>query len=782
MREKTAILGPVPDEGFWSRLQNTIDSIQGWYDYFAPGLKETDPAKLKDFLREPRSRSKMYFISQMKNPFGSQGAYGQWISNAFDPDTATLMWDLYQGIRNGASMIDAHLKPARKVLNPERDLEELSTTFWMFVDNLDLILDELKKLHSKVGPTHFTYRGFRVENPDHLSDEMIKRLISGIDWLVGIFRKHGMKSLLDDGVKKFVLRFQRPGVDNHPLGGLADGWYHGGKKYIELLHSLVRRGKGHRGLQNAIAEVVLHEFGHYVHLDYLHPRAKKEWDEGWAPVERAKKDLEKLYKVTPQERHRFFKLIEKSGWDPYKAGRKVKGVDRLKYLAWLYKTEANRVSSVPTQVRLTPYGKKVFEFFKDPVSAFPEVADYDTEEERQTYLSKWIPHRMRVYKSNLGLTDYYDNIDTPYLDANMVEKVRAEDKTVDEALDKLEMPTSYARTNSREDFADTFTVFMVDPNRLSDRARYRMQRALSLSGLYGKPVLRAASEVIAALAITAKLPSPPPRMLKTVTDIVVKQQTANVTGKPYKGVQPMAYGTEKMVKVPLDLRGWYDGTRAIKARIHQFVEKQTREMWQMLVDRRGEEAARKFFERDVEAVVEDLFDSYSNIRLNMKYTAGAGEADWWSAMKILNVNVSDWSAVRGTIQGAIEHEMMHFSADLLSYAFHGVSMHSENLPDVPGFPPMDIRTPQYRQQDKPHYDPEAEFTWRELHALDDREFYTELRDAVDEFTRYRRGKPSEAEVERFLDRHQFFRALKRAPAARKKYDLAVREFHEGVRL
>jgi hypothetical protein len=58
-----------------------------------------------------------------------------------------------------------------------------------------------------------------------------------------------------------------------------------------------------------------------------------------------------------------------------------------------------------------------------------------------------------------------------------------------------ELPASvsnYGRSNKFEDFAETFVAFMAAPEKLTPEADFRMKRTLSLSGLYGKPVMRLA--------------------------------------------------------------------------------------------------------------------------------------------------------------------------------------------------------------------------------------------------------------------------------------------------
>lgn len=59
-------------------------------------------------------------------------------------------------------------------------------------------------------------------------------------------------------------------------------------------------------------------------------------------------------------------------------------------------------------------------------------------------------------------------------------------------LDPLEIVTDYGKTDKYEDFAETFVAFMIAPQSLTPTAKYRMQRALSLSGLYGRAVVKLA--------------------------------------------------------------------------------------------------------------------------------------------------------------------------------------------------------------------------------------------------------------------------------------------------
>ncbi len=74
---------------------------------------------------------------------------------------------------------------------------------------------------------------------------------------------------------------------------------------------------------------------------------------------------------------------------------------------------------------------------------------------------------------------------------------RNQDPKRNQKLEPLEIVTDYGKVDKYEDFAETFMVFMAAPDKLTPTAKYRMQQALSLSGLYGKPVLKLAHRVLA---------------------------------------------------------------------------------------------------------------------------------------------------------------------------------------------------------------------------------------------------------------------------------------------
>ena len=340
-------------------------------------------------------------------------------------------------------------------------------------------MDVINELMRKTAAARFSYNGFVIENPDRLLEDSLASVLDAVDWLVSMFKKRKVEAVIRETVNSIMVSTE---MSSHGLYSA-----HGKQVHIK---ANITTGQT-KMLKNWVHEVLLHEIGHHVHMSYLAPMAKAEWDSGWVYVDKARGDLNDQISVTSRDRHRFWGLIERAGWSPLKAGRRLKGIDRLKFLMWLHKTEGNPLTSTPKQVRLNDYGRTVMRFFANSEAVQAEFAEYNTPEKAIRMMER----RERVYKSNLGLTPFYDGKHHPMLDSDTVDQIRSEDTAVDAALDALGIPTQYGRTNILEDFAETFVLFIVDPARLSSTAHTRMARALWLSGFRGKPVMRMATRV-----------------------------------------------------------------------------------------------------------------------------------------------------------------------------------------------------------------------------------------------------------------------------------------------
>lgn len=207
----------------------------------------------------------------------------------------------------------------------------------------------LQDVLDRTAPTHFTHLGFKFDNPEHIPWEACRVVFDGMEFLKAMFQKRGVSALLEQGVRRIVIV---------PTEGMTA---HFDSRTRELTVSTSDLAKTGRFSESFAGEAVIHEFGHFVHRNFITGEAAAAWDVPW------------------------------------------KGI--------------------------------------------PTLADPQNQHLRND------PGRAKK-------------------------------------LDLLEIPTDYGKVDQYEDFAETFLVFMVAPDRLSPTAKFRMQRALSLSGLYGKAVMR----------------------------------------------------------------------------------------------------------------------------------------------------------------------------------------------------------------------------------------------------------------------------------------------------
>jgi len=460
----------------WRDVVDDLRGFKRYADEVSRWPRQVPLAEFGDFGSESPYRQmvrELAFAGHSPNdeddPTRMGSAFHHWLAyNAPGPRGETPLQQLRRNLRKSAAGVLEQAYDDPEFIR----LGGLKQSMKMYVDALNEAVEQ-------AAPERLTYKGFKVLNPDRVWESNLVNVFDGIDYLVSLFKKRDVEPLLREGVKTIKV------VED--AGYNAVGRYNSQSKQI-IVEAGVTTAKM-KMLDNFMHEVFVHEFGHHVHMTHMDASGRESWDAGWEFVDKAQADLNSKISVTPADRQRFFDLIERSGWSPQAAGRKVRGLDRLKYLMWLYKPMTNRIISTPNQVRLTDYGKAVFDFFRDPEASVAEFLEAGNSPDR---VGRMLDRKTRMYKGTLGLTSDYAGVNHPMLDEASVEKVRAEDRSVDDALDALGIPTAYGRTNVKEDFAETFVLWMVHPERLSEQARNRMGRALWLSGFYGKPVMRVA--------------------------------------------------------------------------------------------------------------------------------------------------------------------------------------------------------------------------------------------------------------------------------------------------
>lgn len=329
----------------------------------------------------------------------------------------------------------------------------------------------------QIGPERFKWHGIPVVNQSKIPETKIKMLMSGLDYVYAMFKKRGVLILLRQALKGVVLRWYRSGER-------GAGYYHPKDRVITITDNAPA--------VEFVYELFLHEVAHLIHLDLLHPDAKAEWDSGWGVVERAKEELEEKLQITEEKRVQFWDLLLRYKGNLKAIRKQLRGIERANFHFWLRNPLNNKPLVTPKKFLWTTWGKQYL---------LPMLEDYDNWARGYGYEpddpagQEYLFSRERLRTRSLGVDMPNLGIYPRPTDAQ-IEQFKKLDPAVEEAIDALQIPTDYGRTNQNEDFAETFVVYMETPEKLSKIARYRMERALSLSGLYGKPVMRLAYALI----------------------------------------------------------------------------------------------------------------------------------------------------------------------------------------------------------------------------------------------------------------------------------------------
>lgn len=367
--------------------------------------------------------------------------------------------------------------------------------------------DALNKALGSKEPESLKYKGVLVLNPERLAESSIRPVLDGLDYALALFKKRGVLPILKDSLKSILIRSRESG-DKMADGGEALGYYNSSKKQVIIL-SDAPSFKNPRFLKRWVDEIFVHELGHHVHMSLLHPVARHEWDKAWLPVKELKEKkrelIKKVVRVTFEERKRFFDMLVKANFELKKI--KLKSLDRMKFHAWLREPLVQGPLVTEKQLRWTKEGTATVERLKIYLQNAEEwEGGYD--------------NAMEALKGRLGLESnhrHYTDNKTMKHPTLYGERLKDYFKSDNEVLDsqiksiinKLMIPSEYGKTNELEDFAETFVVYMDAPEKLSEQAKYRIQRALHQSGLHGKPILRrVGASVEAALLTAATVPLP----------------------------------------------------------------------------------------------------------------------------------------------------------------------------------------------------------------------------------------------------------------------------------
>jgi len=371
--------------------------------------------------------------------------------------------------------------------------EELLNTNNYFIIALDKYKNGIQKMLNLIYPPQFKHAGFRIENPDHLAKPVVNELLGGIDFLKNWFKSKGLLKILEEGIPFFKLEMESPDQDLHSRK--TGAYYSVDKHYISIMASTAFHSNLHGLLDSWVKQVFLHEFGHYLHLAYITGEAKAFWDSWWDKVNEVRGLQRYTQPITQEERQHYYKGLKKDrfrlNWNKPRANSIQQHCANIRYNVWLSSLEYDR-ESLFKQPRdytrppiATELGDDVFSFLADPLYGLREAKD-------KAQFKKDVFQKEVLYEDIFGIKDSYPEPRIP----KEAQQAMFKDLTPEEQMiDELGIPSGYGRTNEEEDFAESFVLFVTQPRRLSPLAQYRMKRTLSLSGLYGKSVMKFAGVV-----------------------------------------------------------------------------------------------------------------------------------------------------------------------------------------------------------------------------------------------------------------------------------------------
>lgn len=365
-----------------------------------------------------------------------------------------------------------------------------------------MLYNDLQGLNEVLNPPlheTFNWNGIRIVN-NGFPEKTVYAFLDHMSWIMDLFKRRGMDALILDSVREVILNPESWTFTNEKTHETqtAAGDYNPSTKTIRFLPNSLDPNNIGRFLKRWTAEVFLHELGHHIHLNLLPKEAKAFWDSGWAMVDDARKLLDNMRYITPEESEAYAAEIERANFDVNAVGRKKKGLERLKFLCYL---NALELINTPKNVRLDSKVKRAISqylgFAKDKdkfIDYLRSLSPYYANI-RPEAIERVADYELGVLRNNL--LSRFQSIWHKEVPHEVLEQIRAQDTSVDKALDALGIPSEYGKTNVKEDFAETFVEFMVHPEKLAPAARWRMGRTLGMSASLGTPVIKLTSEQIA---------------------------------------------------------------------------------------------------------------------------------------------------------------------------------------------------------------------------------------------------------------------------------------------
>lgn len=466
-------------------------------------MREWTRWKMKDFQLGIEEGWLMPLLQErMIHPYGLTAAdksFYRWIS--FNDEQG------YSDLNSAERALGRKLAKMAKAVH-EGDAGEALAQSRFLKPYLDEAEKAFNQVLARVAPAKLNYKGFTVTNPHRMSETLVKLCLDGIAAMISVFKRRGVDKLLVSSVRE--IRLIPSATWSSASGGDSHGLYDSSKKQITVTGDALRAKGVGKFMKNWVHEIFLHEFGHHVHLVGMTDEAKTFWNEGWSEVWKAEnaakerrfdKEVENAI-IDQKDIQKFWKTFKAFGFKARQAANQFKGVEMAKFWIWL-----QRGGFVNSKLNLTKQGKDQTTFLRGyPAGRDDWAREYEADlrglyrdnrdmfaqgQERYDERYEDILQSLRVKDAHV---DYAKDI---YLYPEEIELVKDSDleqMNLDSAAEQrktdLGIPSGYGRMNVREDFAETFVQWMINPKKLQPVAQWRMGRSMWLSGYGGKPIMR----------------------------------------------------------------------------------------------------------------------------------------------------------------------------------------------------------------------------------------------------------------------------------------------------
>lgn len=379
-------------------------------------------------------------------------------------------------------------------------------------------IPELSSLYSYIqdnfiepSPTSFRWNNLRIILPEgSIPSTIVKRSLDNLSEAFALLHKRGFFEVVYTTLKEIQIIPNLTGNRDNSSGGV----YWVGKEIMGLNTVL-------DGNERLLTEVFLHELGHHIHMYSVSKDAKEFWDSGWSLYDSEVSQLTKDLTITKEDVIKWFQGLDPE-YDLASYGKSLKGVEKAKFIALFYESDFFKT---PKSLTLTYWGQSAKDIPLIPKSLFPflskwqgSYSDLETSLQNEFGITeeKLIDAAFAYAKLAYTSRSTYSSV----LEEKRQEILRANQKELSKILQDLGIPSQYGHTNVMEDFAETFKSYVLNPDSISDTAKWRLLRTLGISESSGKPLKKSANLVSSLIRLGKKHPDIQPFLKEIISNLL----------------------------------------------------------------------------------------------------------------------------------------------------------------------------------------------------------------------------------------------------------------------